>query len=508
MEKNYFLRENKTNKILCYKKHEFILAFGSKFEHILSKFHIDIYLQKGIEIPSEKVETVFFMDFVTNWNNCKDECHNYEAIYFSDLSEEEKKVVLKKSENKNEEEEKTNQITKTKNRNQETKSVGNGEGSLYFSKALNCWVFQYFEPSGKRKTIKQRKKETVKHFKDRVAEIRVSLNNGTYIEEKEDTVKSIIKNHIKQKFDDGITKGRSYKRDKDTLNMLEKCCNNFISKPIQQVKLNDIQASKKKMKKHKQSVIDKMWRLLKKAFAIASSPSVKLIPLNIMNDENLKKPISDVKTNKVKPLTSKERKKLTSILDNEERNHKYRNIIKIEWITGMRIGEVLARTINDVKPINKTEKILHIHNTLTTDENNNVIIGEHTKTYDKETGIDEGERNFPISSELNKIIEEELSNNLTNMYGLLFWDYEKNTFITPQKVNSWLKRINKKYHISEESLHNHRLRHDRITQWKEAGMDLKAIQYLAGHIEGSDVTDEVYIDISQEYAFKEFKKAN
>lgn len=389
-------------------------------------------------------------------------------------------------------------------KNKKTKSVGNGEGSLYYNKASNCWVFQYYEPSGKRKALQQRKKETTKHFKDRVAEVKVSINKGTYIEKSNDTVKSIIEKHIEQKFNDGITKGRAYIRDKDTLCLIEKCCDNFINKPIQKVTLQDIQSSKENMKEYAQSVIDKMWRMLKKAFSIASSPSVKLIIFNTMNDENLRKPISNKKTRKVKPLTPKEREQLTHILDNEERNHIYRNIVKMEWLTSMRIGETLARSKDDIKE-NKT---IHIHNTLTINENGNIILGEHTKTYNKETGIDEGERSFPISNELSIIINEQISNKITNIHGLLFWNYKRNTFITPQEVNSWLYRLNKKYHISEQGLHNHRLRHDRLTQWKEAGMDLRAIQYLAGHVEGSDVTDEVYIDISEKYAFEELEKAN
>ena len=36
---------------------------------------------------------------------------------------------------------------------------------------------------------------------------------------------------------------------------------------------------------------------------------------------------------------------------------------------------------------------------------------------------------------------------------------------------------------------------------------MKAIQYLAGHVEGSEITDKD-IDISQEFAFKELEKAN
>lgn len=395
-----------------------------------------------------------------------------------------------------------NEVEIKEKRNSKTKSVGNGEGSLYYSETLKCWVYQYFDTANKRKTMKQRKKETVKEFKARVTALKNSLNNGTYIEKSSDTTKSILEKHINQKLNDGIVKGNTYTRDLETLQQIEKCCNNFINKPIQKVTFDDIQTSKENMKQYAKSGINRMWRLLKKTFAIASSPSVHICTLNIMNDENLKKPISNVGTKKIYPLTIEERKKLEYILDNQERNHKYRNIVKIEWITAMRIGELLARSKKD---INNSKTKLHIHNTLTKDENGKTIIGKHTKTYNKETGIDEGERYFPINSDINEILNEELSKNITNIYGLIFWDYKKNTFISDKEINAWLRRLNQKYKISDKNLHNHRLRHDRITQWKESGMDMKAIQYLAGHVEGSDVTDN-YIDISQEYAFNEFEK--
>lgn len=344
------------------------------------------------------------------------------------------------------------------------KKKGNGQGSIYYDNTRQCWVGQYIYENKKR-FVYQRKNETKTQFVARFNELLVKINNGTYIQKSNQTVKTIIEKHIKQKYNDGIVKGTSFKRDKDTLSAIEKCCFNFINKPIQQVCIDDIQSSKDNMKLYKQSGIDKMWRLLTKAFAIASSPSEKLITFNIMKDENLKKPMSNVETKKILPLTEEERQKLLHILDNQERNHKYRNIVKMEWLTAMRIGETLARSKKDI--INN-KNILYIHNTLTEDENGNTTLGEHTKTYNKTTGIDEGERNFPISKELKEVIDSELSNNLTNIHGLLFWDYKKNTFVSDKDINSWLKRINDKYKISDKSLHNHRLRHDRITQWKEA----------------------------------------
>lgn len=385
------------------------------------------------------------------------------------------------------------------------KSKGNGEGTIYVKKLKNntsIHVGQYVL-DGKRHTVYQKKKENVGDFKARFNKIITSINDGTYIGKSSETLETIIERHIEQKNKDGITSANSYKRDKETLEQIKKCCSNFIYKPVQKVTLHDIEKSKEELKQYKKSGIDRAWRLLFKGFRIASSPSNRLIPYNIMDDENLKKPVSVKITEKVKPLTVKEEKRLNDILDNEERNHPYRNIVKLELITAMRIGEVLARSKDNV---NKENMKLHIDNTLTEDEEGNIILGEHTKTYNKTTGIDEGVRNFPINEEINEIIDEQTAKKITNIYGLLFWDYEKNTFINPKEINAWLRRLNAKYKISK-TLHNHRLRHTRITRWKEQGIDMKAIQYLAGHVEGSEITGKVYIDVSEEFVFEQLKKA-
>ena len=381
------------------------------------------------------------------------------------------------------------------------KSKGNGEGTIYINSKTGLYVGQYVI-DGKRKSVYQKKNEKVGEFKARFNKIIIIINAGTYIGKSSETLEMIIEKHIEQKNKDGITSNNSYKRDKETLEQIKKCCANFISKPVQKVTLYDIEKSKEKMKQYKKSGIDRAWRLLFKGFRIASSPSKRLIPYNIMDDEELKKPVSVKVTEKVKPLTVEEEKRLNEILDNEERNHPYRNIVKLELITAMRIGEVLARSTNN---INKENKKLLINNTLTEDTDGTVILGEHTKTYNKTTGIDEGIRNFPINNEIAEIINEQIQQKITNIYGLLFWNYKDNTFITPKEVNAWLRRINEKYNISK-TLHNHRLRHTRITRWKEAGLDMKAIQYLAGHVEGSEITAKVYIDVSEEFAFEQLNK--
>lgn len=381
------------------------------------------------------------------------------------------------------------------------KSKGNGEGTLYVSSKTGLYIGQYVL-DGKRQSIYQRKNEKVGDFKARFNKIILSINDGTYIGKSSETLETIIERHIEQKNKDGITGSNSYKRDKETLEQIRKCCSNFIYKPVQKVTLHDIEKSKEQMKQYKKSGIDRVWRLLFKGFRIASSPSIRLIPYNLMDDENLKKPVSVKITEKVKPLTVTEEERLNHILDNEERTHPYRNIVKLELITAMRIGEVLARSKDNV---DKENKKLLINNTLTEDEEGNIILGEHTKTYNKTTGIDEGVRNFPINDEISEIIDEQTNQKITNIYGLIFWNYQDNTFITPKEINAWLRRLNIKYKITDK-LHNHRLRHTRITRWKEQGVDMNAIQYLAGHVEGSEITDKVYIDVSENFAFKQLEK--
>lgn len=392
------------------------------------------------------------------------------------------------------------QITFIAKKKTTKKKKGNGQGSIYFDNTRQCWAGQYTY-NGKRKTpLYQRKTENKTEFIARFNELLASISNGTYIEKSKDTLYNILKRHIEQKYIDGITKDRAYVRNIQTLKATEKSCSNFINKPLQSVTVEDIEDAKVEIKKYSQNSINKIWALLQKGFKIATTR--RKIAFNIMEDESLTKPISEKPFEKVLPLTLDEEQKLTEVLDGPERYHKYRNIVKIELITASRIGEVLARSIDDIDLINNT---LYIHNTLTTNKEGKCILGEHTKTYDKVKDIDNGKRFFPLNDELKEILKTQLNNKVTNIHKLIFWDYENNTFITPSEVNCWLIRINKKYNICER-LHTHKLRHTRITRWKEQGMDLEAIQYLAGHVEGSEITKDVYIDISKEYAFKQLKK--
>lgn len=381
-----------------------------------------------------------------------------------------------------------------------TKKKGNGEGTLYYSETLQKWVGQY-SINYKRKTMTQRKNEGVNEFKKRFRDTLASIDNGTYIERNNETLYEIIDRHIEQKFKDKITSARSYKRNKETLKAIEKTCSNFIHKPVQKITPEDIEDAKPLISEYSSEVIDKIWGILKIGFKIAISR--RKIRFNIMDDVTLTKPISNKKKIKKEALTIKEEKALRDVLNNQEKNHKYRDIVLTQLNTGMRIGEVLARSLTDA---NLKKNSLHIWNTLTQDENYKIIISEHTKIYDKKNQIDRGERTIPLDKEVKEIILKIKNSNLKNIYNLLFWDYEKNTFISPAEINSWLRRLNKKYKITNKSLTTHILRHSRITRLQEAGVLLVVIQYFVGHVEGSKDTNDTYTTVSFDFAKSELKK--
>lgn len=394
-------------------------------------------------------------------------------------------------------------MEKKKRTNTKTRTVGNGEGSLFKSTTSGCWKFQYYDNSGRRKTIQQKKKERVTYFKKRVTELKSQLNNGTYIEKSTETFISILERHIDPKYIDGITSDSGYLRDKYTVNQIKSSCGNFINKPIQKITVYEIEDAKQYIRQYAQTSSDKIWRLIHKTFQLGVAR--RKIIFNPMNDETLTRPISIKEPPKVEALTRKEEELLRKILNTTERNHKYRNIVLLQLNTGMRIGEALARSKNDVDIKNQT---LFIHNTLTKDKNSKIILGIHTKTYNKRTGIDKGKRIIDMNSEVQQIVQEQLKQKITNFYGLLFWDYIDNDFIKYYEINSWLKRLNEKYKITNLKLSSHNLRHTYITRLREKGVDMKVIQYLVGHVEGSAITDEVYTPLSKEFIQNELQKVN
>lgn len=379
------------------------------------------------------------------------------------------------------------------------KVKGNGEGTIYKSSKTGLYVGQY-TVNYKRHSVYQKKNEKIGDFKKRFNDILANINKGTYIENTNETLLEILTHYIQQKFDDGITRGVSYKRELETLEQIKRCCDNFINKSIQKITIEDIEKSKIQIREYSKNCIDKIWRLLSKGFKIAYSR--RKINYNIMEDETLTKPISKKTVVPVQALSTQEEDIFVAIL-NSNKNIQYRNILLLQLYTGSRIGEILALSKDN---INLKENTLTICRTLTKDKDGKIILGEHTKTFDKKTGIDKGKRTFPMTIKVRNIVNEVLSNKITNMHNLLFWDYRQDYFIKPYELNAFLYRINNSNKICNFSLSTHNLRHTFITRCQERGMPLVVIQSLVGHVEGSSITNDIYTSVSLEFMKQELEK--
>ena len=380
-------------------------------------------------------------------------------------------------------------------------------GTLYYSDTLKCYVAQYVEPDGKRKTLKQKKNEKVSDFKNRFNNIIASINNNTYISTTNTSLYDILKDYIDNNYNTGIIGARTYKRNTETLKLLKKCCNNFIDKPIQKVTISEIKkslsnfiemqytksnTSEKQLKAYSQNVIDKLYMLLKKGFKIAFSE--RIIPFNPMENESIKKPKAKVETQKVEALTIDEQKHLIEIVKHSD--HKYKNVILLALYTGMRIGEILAISRSN---IDLKQNTLTVERTLTRDKNDKVILGNTTKT-------ETGKRTIFLNESAVSVLKEILNSNLLNTYNLIFYDYNDNTFITPDEINHYLQRLNQKYKICNH-IHTHMLRHTYATRCIEAGMSVKVLQQILGH-KKIQTTLDTYTSVFEKFNKDENDKYN
>lgn len=379
---------------------------------------------------------------------------------------------------------------------------GKGEGSFFTNKSTGLLAFQYTKKGfNKTKRIYQHKNESVSAFKKRANEIIYSLNNGTYIDKSTKSISSILEDYYKQRLDDGLVTERTYIRNIETLESIKRLDEEFAYAPIQEIDISDIQKFKVNLKDYSASQIDKVWIALNKAFSIANNR--RITNYNVMQDVDLVKPVSNKQVKKVIALTDEEEKRLLQAL--EIKDSPYKNIVKLQLATGMRIGEVLARRRQDIDFTNHT---MNIDNTITYDIDHKIILKEHTKTYSRKNNIDKGKRVIPLNAKIEMIIKDEINKGLSNIKGFLFWDYRNNNFVTSNEVNAYLKRLNDKYHITSDNrtLSTHTLRHTYATKLYQKGVDLKVIQYLLGHIEGSSITTDVYVNISKDYILQEVAK--
>lgn len=260
---------------------------------------------------------------------------------------------------------------------------------------------------------------------------------------------------------------------------------------IRDIKSDDIQDFLNDNKEYSNSTIKKLYEQFNQAFEYAMRN--KYIKDNPMYD--VIKPKSKKKNKEVRALTIDEQKELNDYLFNTSiSDERYKNVFLIQMYLGLRIGETLALTKND---IDISQKQVFISRTTTVGKNGETIIGDTTKTY-------AGKRSVLIPDFMIPIFEEQINISKNNINNYLFLNDDK--LITNSVCNSRLKRLLlDKLGWENTGISTHSLRHTFATRYIESGVNAVVLQRLLGHTDIS-ITLNTYTSVFTLFKDTELEK--
>ena len=372
---------------------------------------------------------------------------------------------------------------------------GSSEGYIFFNKQRKRWNAQYIEydeNTGKsmRKTKSFKTEDDAKKY---LKTIMYQKENPLFIEHNGIPICEIMKSNLRLKLDTNQITSTQYGRVMRTIEKIEKT--SIGNKNIDEITAEELQVYINAQKHLSNSSISKIYQQFNQAFKIAinkgylmQNPMINVIKPKSLKDNKI-----------VRALTVEEQQNFTNYLLNKTIDDcKYKNVFLIQMYMGLRVGETLALTIHDIDLKNKR---LNVHRTLTTDENNAIIMGNKTKTY-------AGKRILPIPDFLYPYIIEQMKkaeSQSNNEEKLLFKPINQK-YTRRTNVNSELQRILKSQ-FGITGISTHSLRHSYGTRCVESGMAPVVVQRLMGHTDIT-VTLNTYTSVFDKFKEAELDKVN
>lgn len=364
-----------------------------------------------------------------------------------------------------------------------------GEGSIYYIEKRKKWSAQYTITVGDKQVRKTVYGNTKREVADKLLDLRVQMKDIDLIKEHGMSIIQIMKDIRDKKLNSNRIKEGQYTRITKTIEKIE---NSSLGKlNVKDISNDDIQKFLNDNKNYSNSYIKKLYEQLNQAFNFAIKN--KYILQNPMDD--VIKPKSTKEDKEVKALTIEEQQSLSNYLLNCTINEEtYKNVFLIQMYLGLRIGETLALNIND---IDIEKQIINVNKTLTLGKNNEVIMGDTTKTY-------ASKRTIPIPDFLIPSIKEQLEIAKENNDNMLF--LYNDHYISHSVANSRLKRILKStLGMEDKDISTHSLRHTFATRCIEAGMSAVVLQRLIGHTDIS-ITLNTYTSVFNRFKESELEK--
>ena len=429
-----------------------------------------------------------------------------------------------------------------------TKKRGNGEGSYYYNESRKCWVGQKVfgtKPDGAPNRI-TRYGKTKKECQQKLEKYELEYKNGICIEASKITVHDIIEMQIEDDYKSNLITANSYLRRTETLKIIDKYGLGIIR--IQQLNEITLKNFFQGITHYSNSAIRKVYNAVKKCCHYAVKK--KLISDNPIEDIIM--PNSDKANKKISALTVNEQKSFINVLNNQEKNNRYRYQYLLMLSTGMRMGEINALTLKD---INFTFKTINVNKTVSKDEHDKPILGKQTKTVS-------GMRLIEMTSTVFDLLQDYVNNHyVENKEQILFYD-EKHKYVTTNQVNANFKRLIEKYQIipmeiefkplsdkhrskisykkysyykktdngyeplpkdppkdwntkfnsyyykafiADKEYNQHMLRHTFATRCIECGVDYKTLSDILGHADIT-ITLNTYCDVIGQFKKEQFSK--
>lgn len=372
---------------------------------------------------------------------------------------------------------------------------GSSEGIVFFNKQRKRWNAQYSDYDVQTGKIKKKTKsfKTEEEAKKYLANIMYQKENPIYIEHKGIPLCEVMKSNLRLKMATNQITPTQFERVIRTIEKIEKAP--IGSKKIDEIASNELQEYMNAQIHLSNSSISKIYQQFSQAFKIAINKGYLMQNPMI----NVIKPKSLKEDKVVRAFTVEEQQEFTKYLLNKDLKHcKYRNVFLIQMYMGLRCGETLALTTHD---IDLKYRKMNIHRTLTTDENNAIIMGNKTKTY-------AGKRIVPIPDFIYPYIVEQMqvANAQDNNEEKLLFKPLNSKYTRRTNVNSELQRILKrKFNITDISTHS--LRHTFGTRCIESGMAPVVVQRLMGH-KDIGVTLNTYTTVFDKFKQAEIDKVN